>query len=131
MPFFFSPYLEEHGAVLVGVRGLHVIGRARVAPADGPHHDSVGRLPLQAPRQAAAARAELLRRLLEARVLQDAFWEGAPQAALAAAAAQALGCNEQVRLDVETLRSVDAGGRCRRAKCCRQLSHHRHMHESR
>lgn len=88
-----GPYLEEHGAVLVGVGRLNVVGRAGVAPANGPHHDPISRLPLQAPRQAAAARAELLRwRLLEARVLQDAFWEGSPQAALTAAAGQAFAC---------------------------------------
>lgn len=93
--FFFPPYLEEHGAVLVSVGGLNVIGRAGVASTNGPHHDSVGRLPLQAPRQAVAARAELLRRLLEARVLQDAFWEGSPQAALTATAGQAFACNRK------------------------------------
>lgn len=71
-----------------------MVGRARVAPANGPQHDSVTRLPPQVPRQAAAARAELLRRLLEAGVLQDAFWEGSPQAALTAAAGQAFACGE-------------------------------------
>lgn len=77
-----------------------MVGRARVASPNGPHDDSVARLPLQVPRQAAAARAELLRRLLEAGVLQDAFWEGCPQAALTAAAGQAFPCNKQAAFDI-------------------------------
>ena len=65
-----------------------MIGRAGVAAAGGAHHGRLPGLPLHAARQAAAARAELLL-LLKARVLQDAFWETAPQAALAGAAGHA------------------------------------------
>lgn len=81
------PHLEEHGAVLVSVRRLNVVGCAGVSAPCGAHDDSLPRLPLHAPRQAAAARAELLR-LLEARVLQDALRESPTKAALAGAAGQ-------------------------------------------
>lgn len=85
LSFFFLPYLEEHGAVLVRIGGLNVVGGAGVPAAHRPHDDPLAGLPLQTPRQAAAARTELLR-LLEAGILQDAFWEGSSHAALTKAA---------------------------------------------
>lgn len=97
-----------------------MVGRAGVAPANGPHHDSLARFPLQAPRQAAAARAELLRwRLLEARVLQDAFWEGGPQAALTAAARQAFACKQANKQDFSFLNEdvLPNPHICRRQTC--------------
>lgn len=70
-------YLEQHSAVLVGIRRLDVVGRTGVSATRGTHHDAFPWLPLQASGQAAAARAELLR-LLKSRVLQDALGEGSP-----------------------------------------------------
>lgn len=81
-------YLEEHGAVLIRIRWLHMIRCAGVTAPHGAHDDTFPRLPLQTPCQAAAARTELLR-LLKARILQDALREGSSQAALTAAAGQA------------------------------------------
>lgn len=67
-------YLEEHGAVPVRVGRLDVVRSAGVSAAQGAHDDTLPGLPLQAPCEAAAACTELLG-LLEAGVLQDAFWE--------------------------------------------------------
>lgn len=80
-------YLEKHGAVLLCVRWLNVIRRARVSPARGAHDDGFPRFPLETPRHAAAACAELVR-LIKSRILQDALREGSPQAALTGTARQ-------------------------------------------
>lgn len=69
-----------------------MVGRARVSAARGAHDDALPRLLLQTARQAAAARAELLR-LLEPGVLQDALGERSSQAALTGAVRQAFTCN--------------------------------------
>lgn len=65
-----------------------MVWRAGVSAARGTHDDAVPWLLLQTPRQAAAARAELLG-LLKAGVLQDALRERAAQAALTGAAGHA------------------------------------------
>ena len=72
-----------------------------MAAPRGRHHGRLPGPPLYAARQAAAARAELLL-LLEAGVLQDAFWETAPQAALAGAAGQAPSWWRGARTDTRT-----------------------------
>lgn len=83
-------HLKEHGAVLVCVRRLDVVGCAGMSAARrGPQRDPLPGHLLKTPCQAAAARTKLLL-LLETRVLQDALWEGSLQTALTGTAGQAL-----------------------------------------
>ncbi len=74
-------YLEEHGAVLFCIRRLNMVWRTWVSAAHGGHDDTLPRLPLHTPCQAAAARTKLLG-LLKARIFQDALRERSSQAAL-------------------------------------------------
>lgn len=81
-------YLEEHGVVLVCIGRLNMVWCARVSAPRGTHDDAFPRLPLQTPRQAAAACPKLLG-LLKPRILQDALGECSSQAALTGTARQA------------------------------------------
>lgn len=86
---FLSLYLEEHGAILVRISWLDVVGCAGVSAARGGQCDRFPGHLLQTPCQAAASCAKLLR-FFKARVLQDALGERSSQATLTGTAAQNL-----------------------------------------